>query len=236
MAKKKNYIPPSGHREEVEEMERFRKIIENGFSNNPWDRVGGKPDYSSDESERLDEVHTPNGPDKDMARFVKLMEGMYDTAEDAATSLVEASISDPEIAEALETSVIKGGVKIGKWQIRVRTDESRGKAKKYFDVRHSVSRQIIAKNLCIYEAALALVRYLNKGKTINGPEIQKVLRLERDYHSYKIDALTHNINSLRAEKRKDYDKAFILETRFKEAAVKARRLEEEIRSLSKSSL
>lgn len=225
---------PSSAREDVAEMERFRKIIEGGFSKDPWDRVGGKPDPSVTAPDRP--VSTANGEDKDMVKFVALMENMYGDPEKAAEKLVEASANNPEMAEALDTTTNKDGVKIGKWQIRVRTDESSGKKKKYFDVAHSVSKQVIAKNLYVYEAALALVRYLNKGKPINGPEIQKVLKTEQSYYSHRVDALTHQVNSLKALKRNDHEKSAILETRYQEAKAKALKLEEQLRSIAKSAL
>lgn len=229
------YFNKSISNEDVDEMKKFRQIIESGFSNDSRPCAGSDSVTArSSLNEGKKAIDTPNGPDADMVNFVNIMEGLYDGT--VVEKLAGAAINNPELAEALDTSVTNNGVNVGKWQIRVRTDESRGKAKKYFDVAHTISKQVIAKNLCIYEAALALVRYLNNGKPINGSEIKNLLNLERNYHSHMIDALTYKVNSLKAEKRKEYDRSFILETRYTESKAKALRLEKKIQDLSKTSL
>lgn len=227
-------------REDIDEMRRFRKIIENGFSADPWARVGGRPegiDSSGDlpNVEPLDtRIDENNSNDADMVRFVSIIDDLYGSPKEAAKKLMEASIDNTEIAEAIDTRVTDNGVQIGKWQIRVRTDESKGKPKKYFDVRHSVSKQVVAKNLYLYEAALALVRYLNKGLPINSSEIVSLLSLERNYHAHRVDALTHKIGRIKAEKRGDSDKAFVLENRYGVSVAKARKLEEQIKKIADS--
>ncbi len=223
------------HNTNLSEIDRFRQLIERGFSANPWARLGIE-EPANNNLNILDESDEEKAEGSESAQLFELTEILFSSAEQAAENLVSASIRNPEIAEALETTVNEQGVKIGKWQIKVKTDNSKGKPIKYFDVCHSITNQFVVKNLSIYEAALALVRYLNHGKSLNSREIQSILRLETQYYSKKVDALTHQVNALKSSKKGEHTRAFVLENRFKESAAKARRIEVQLRAAAKEAL
>jgi hypothetical protein len=218
-------------REEVAEMEKFKAIIEGfGSVSIPINESG----HSTSNA-----IQTSNGPDKDMKRFVQIMNNVdmnkvTNAAKVATKQLLTEAAFNPELAEALETTPTEDGVKIGKWRIRAKLSES--KKRKYFDVFHSTTNQTIAKNLFIYEAALALVRLLNKGKPINSPEIKQVLALEEQYASARTKALQYKITSLRALKENNVVKSEIYENRYDVIVAKALLLEENIRDISNIAL
>jgi hypothetical protein len=216
------------NRADVEEMERFRAIVE-GF--------GSAPDSTTPVQNCA--IQTANGPDKDMKRFVQIISDatiskITTAAQTATKQLLTEAANNPELAEALETTPTADGVKIGKWQIRAKLDES--KKRKYFDVFHSTTNQTIAKGLFLYEAALALVRYLNKGKPINSSEIRQILALEEQYAAARTKALQYKITSLRALKSKDLIKSEVFENRYDVAVANALVLEENIRHISNIAL
>jgi hypothetical protein len=172
---------------DIADMKRLRAIL-NGDS-----EVINPPNANptSQQTQRARAVATKNGVDKGMDNFKNIVDNFYKVAapmEGAAShavkQLLNESMSDVDVREALETEKTNSGIKIGKWEILIKEE---GKGKRY-DVVFLPSETVIANNLCLYEAAYALVRYLNSGKTINSDEVKQVLDLEEKYYSHRRDA------------------------------------------------
>lgn len=98
----------------------------------------------------------------------------------------EQASSEPMLAEAFNTQYDGSKVVIGdRYEIRIKpTAEA-----KSFDVVDSVTNQIIADNLCIYEAAYGIVKLLNKGYAALDPHIRKIVFLEQQYYNAKGEAI-----------------------------------------------
>jgi len=122
--------------------------------------------------------------------------------------LVEDSDTMPELGRAMSTERLRNGVRVGGWQIVVEGN----KAKKY-NVVSVHSGQQIAKNLYLYEAAEALVNYLNDGMMINNMKIQSLLLLEMDYAKHIEDAIQHKHACSRALDRGDDNKLEVSKVR-----------------------
>lgn len=219
---------------DIEELERFRTILRNGFSADPWARVGGKPNWA--EPNLIDVDMDDTIKSESITPIVEIITELYNTPTNAVEKLIEASSDNPEIAEALNTTKLDDGIIIGKWKICARLVGSGKKQRKQFDIINTLTKKTVVKMLCIYEAALAIVRYLNNGKHISSQEIQNVLQLEKSFYAHRTDSINYNINMIRALKRNDEEKAFVLETRKKDAIVKALQLEKEIQCLADSAL
>ncbi len=86
---------------------------------------------------------------------------------------------DDILLEAFQTERTDRGVRISEWEIII----NEGNVKTY-DVVHD--EIIIAKNLRLYEAALALTQELNAGSSINSSSIKSIL-LHEDVYSRNID-------------------------------------------------
>ncbi|NJO62655.1 MAG: hypothetical protein HC836_31825 [Richelia sp. RM2_1_2] len=150
--------------------------------------------------------------------------------------MLEISQSNPEIAEALSIKSDKNGVYVNKWYIKVRSAEVVGKVKKHFDIIDIVTKKVLVADLFLYEAALAIVRYLNTNKLLTSPEIANILFLEKKYTQSSIDALLHKRNMIKAQRDKNEEKAFYSESRYKDSLHKALKLESDIKGILKISL
>jgi hypothetical protein len=130
--------------------------------------------------------------------------------------LIEDARSMPELSRALSTERTSNGVRVGGWQIVVE-----GATSKKYHVVSVHSGQQIAKDLYLYEAAEALVNYMNNGTMINNMKVQNILRLEMEYAKHVEDAIQYKHACSRAIDRGDDDKLEISKVRFNEAKIKA---------------
>ncbi len=103
------------------------------------------------------------------------------TADDAPTH------SRSELATALVTEATTNGVRIGSWEIDVQS----GDVGKYYQIIHTITREPIASDLRLYDAARAIASALNEGKTFTSPEIRKIIAAESEYSKHLMDAVQH---------------------------------------------
>jgi len=217
-----NDLPPVGvtTQQEVAEMDKFRRIME-GFNDNTAGMTPSVAPRTSNQGIPTSPTATAAAqPDPAMGNFTNIINDLYGGAAQHAVEVLTES-TDPVVVEALDTHKTNAGVKIGVWEIVSRTEKINLKEEKVFDVRRSTSKEIIADSISVYEAAHALVRYLNNGYTINSKEVSNVLELEESFFSCREDAKMFKIRAIQARKRGDENKAAIMEDRFDYAKANA---------------
>lgn len=222
------------------EMLKFAQIME-GFNNATPD-----PMDSVDTVTNSDNTYYPQPAiappvsmtpkDDAMFNFTNIVDGFTKSMTGAAQEVIEESQHNPILKEALETSVVDDGIKIGKWKIVVNLVETAGQKKKHFDVVHSITNQVIAEDLWLYEAALGLVRFLNRGFPINGKEIKRILFHEENFATHKQDALMFREKVEVAMEKGDHEKVSIYEARFDFSKDKALRAKKSITQLTESAI
>lgn len=131
----------------------------------------------------------------------------------ASESFVAESESDRQLRRALSTEKTSNGVRVGSWEIISNAGE-----RKTWNIRHIKTKDEIASDLCVYEAAQALVHMLNDGRKINDPEVKEVLALEEQYARNLSDAVSYR-RVLRAGS--STTKQAVLEDRFENARGRA---------------
>jgi hypothetical protein len=129
------------------------------------------------------------GPGVPTRQDISAMADVLRRLNTVTTQVLAESHSDPQLKEALETMPTPQGVRIGAWQIQENTDSDRLVNKHNWSVINKYSNDVIAHELGLYEAALALVKMLNKGMYINSQPVRELLEAEAAYTSHKMDAL-----------------------------------------------
>jgi hypothetical protein len=157
---------------------------------------------------------------QDMKRLMMAMssDALNDGISQVSQHLREDARAMPELSRAMDTQRTSNGVRVGGWQIVVEGEKTSGKKYHVVSVH---SGQQIAKDLYLYEAAEALVNYLNNGTMINNMKVQSILRLEMEYAKHVEDAIQYKHACSRAIDRGDDDKLEISKVRFNEAKTKA---------------
>jgi hypothetical protein len=137
----------------------------------------------------------------------------------------DARMSRP-FRDALITEATPRGARVGAWEIQVHES---GKSKSY-DLLHSDTGDVIARDLRLYEAAQALTEALNDGESITGPTIRDILRIEEDYSRNLQDAIQFRHAGRIAESKGDMRKAAICEDRYGAARQRALTARAELRT------
>ena len=150
---------------------------------------------------------------QDISAMADVMRRLESAVNNASNDMINNSITDAQLQEALITKPTQSGVKIGIYKIDQSLDESRVAGKQYFNVVNSTTGTMVAHELSLYEAAHALVRFLNNGKYFNSVEVRQLLEAEASYTSHKIDAVRFHRMMLKAQKSGDGTKSQLMETR-----------------------
>ena len=150
---------------------------------------------------------------QDIAAMADVMRKLESAVNSASTNMINSSLTDNHLQEALITKPTKSGVKIGIYKIDQSLDEGRVAGKQYYNVVNSTNGTMVAHELSLYEAAHALVRFLNNGKYFNNVEVRQLLEAEASYTSHKIDAVRYHRMMLKAQKSGDMSKSQLMETR-----------------------
>lgn len=136
---------------------------------------------------------------------------------------------DLELAEAIQTERTATGVNVGKYQIMIKENPKRLAGKQYYSIYHSVTNDIIADDLSLYETALTAVRLLNSGKFTNCKEIRRLFEQDDLYTAHRVDALMYK---RRVMTTKDPVKHDIYESRYQASLDKAMVAKKQIKTLS----
>jgi hypothetical protein len=167
--------------------------------------------------------YTPSS-NADVSAMKSILESFYGAAEDALTETFEVSNYDPKLKEALHTKKTNEGVMIGRWEVRVKLVESQSrnqKPRKHYDVLNPATGETMFSELVIFEAAHAIVRYLNKGLTAEHPKIQEIADLEEIYRRNRQDAMIFKKRFERCQELKEMAAGEVFEARHQKARAQA---------------
>lgn len=145
-----------------------------------------------------------------MAQVMRRLDGVVTKT---SQHMVTESAGDRELKEALQTTSDASGVKIGVYKIKTDVDETRTAGKQYHSVVNSVTGDVLAHELSLYEAAHGLVRMLNNGLYINSRSVRDLLEAEAAYTSHRIDAIRFNRQIKKCVSQGDQERAQLMETR-----------------------
>lgn len=136
---------------------------------------------------------------------------------------------DAELVEALQTERTASGVNVGKYQIMIKENPKRLAGKQYYSIYHSITNDVIADDLSLYETALAAVRLLNNGKFANSKEIRKLFEQDDLYTAHRVDALMYKRRLMNTANDVKHD---IYESRYQASIDKAMLAKKQIKILS----
>lgn len=164
--------------------------------------------------------HSVSG-NTDAAAMKKILESFYGAAGEAVNETVSVSNHDAGLREALQTQRTDEGAIIGSWEVRVKINESAGTKRKVYDVRHPGSKEVLFNDLVIFEAAHAIVRYLNKGLATTHPKIVEIADLEEIYRRNRQDAMIFKKRYERCVELKETAAGEVFEARYQKARAQA---------------
>ncbi len=195
-------------RSDVDQMAKFMLAVEN--HNKPSSNVANSV--------------TPSKPviTGDVAEMKAILERFHSATDNV---LAEAEF-DADLRESLLTEKIDNGARIGGWEIVAnKTDKT-----KMYDVINSTTREKIAADLLLYEAAYGLVQYLNNGGYINSVEMLNLLRAEQAYANavHDVRLYKHHI-----KKSPNSSRVSIYEDRYQAASRAAETAKRLVEKLSK---
>lgn len=147
----------------------------------------------------------------------QLARAVDDGVQQTSMILMEDSEAMPDLKRAMATQRTANGVRVGGWQIIAEGEKNSAR----YHVVSVESNQQIAKNLYLYEAAKALVNYLNEGLMINNMKVQSILGMEMEYAKHIEDAIQHKHACSRAIDRGDDARLEVSKIRFNESKTKA---------------
>lgn len=150
---------------------------------------------------------------QDISAMADVMRKFQAAVDNTSTHLINRSVHDSVLQEALVTTSVPQGVAIGYYKIEQKLDESRIAGKQYYNVINNSDNTLVAHELSLYEAAHALVKMLNAGKYFNSRQVLELLEAENSYTSHKIDAVRYHKLMIRANKNQDIVKSQLMETR-----------------------
>jgi hypothetical protein len=181
--------------------------------------VGNAPPAMTDVATGLAEATALTGnPDANAMKVI--LERFQMAAED----LTEAAKTDVDLRESLYTSKTDSGTRIGSWEIIFKQVDGT----RIFDLVNVATREPIATDLMLYEAAVSLARCLNDGISITDKRVRDIIVLEDEYVKNRIEA-AHFKSHLKHMRSKGKDtRAAIAEDRFDEASRKAIEAQERI--------
>lgn len=165
---------------------------------------------------------------QDIDAMKKVLESFNKAGNMALTEVSDAARLDPEINDLYNTAMT-GNVKIGNiFEVRVREIESLKGKKKVFDIYNAATNECLADDLFLYEAAYAMVKYLNRGNNLLSSEIRNIAKLEREYAACRTDAGIFRVRLRESLQKGNRQKTQLYETRFNDAKDKALTIKAEI--------
>jgi hypothetical protein len=150
--------------------------------------------------------------------------------------MLNETVVDPTLTEAMQTQSMPDGVKIGVYKIISRMDESRVAGKQHFSVVNNTTGETLAHELSLYEAAHSLVRLLNQGMFFNSEPVRSLLEAEAAYTGHKIDAVRYHRMARRLQRENQLAKADLMETRKQSSMDRAMTAKAQVKKIYKNSL
>jgi hypothetical protein len=158
----------------------------------------------------------------DASDMKRILESFYGAAGSAVQDVIETSAHDRDLREAMITTRTPQGVAIGAWEVRARlTESTTGPQRKIYDVLQAGSTEKLFDGLVIFEAAHAIVRYLNKGLGTTHPKITEIADLEETYRRNRQDAVIFKKRYERCLELKEMAAGEVFEARYHKARAQA---------------
>jgi hypothetical protein len=215
--------------DDIEQMRRFRKIMESA------DASPTKPtteNHSSSPKRVAPAVGLVGGNEQQAMK--EILERLHRVAGDASYQLNEEASYDPEVREALHTLATPNGVMIGGWEVKISLDESSKNNRKFYTVVNTTTKEIVSENLIIHEAALAIVKYLNKGYMADHVKIKEVLDLEETFNRNRMDAKIFKHRFNRCQQLDEQEASDVFASRYQTARANALAAQDQIQNIFKS--
>jgi hypothetical protein len=210
---------------EVEEMARIRRIL-NGEYQEEVQEVARNHVRQVNEHHDAADINS-NDPKEQMKA---ILQRFNQGASNSVQRIQEDTSTHPAFESALKTEVIPGGVKIGSWEIRVYEDAGN----KTYDVCHVQTSEPIARDLTLYESAVAITKLLNKHVSINSAQVREVLELEENYSRARTDAALFKRKARRMNESANEFEAHVADARYQEARATAIKFRDKLKSLNNS--
>lgn len=186
---------------------------------------------SAGTAERYSDEPLLSGPgvtSKDIDAMKNILGKLHNLPVPGRASVLNEAV-DPELEEAIQTDRTANGVNVGRYQIMIKENPKRLAGKQYYSIYHSVTNDVIADDLSLYETALAAVRLLNSGKFANCKEIRRLFEQDDIYTSHRVDALMYK---RKLNKNADPFKQDIYESRYQASLDKAMTAKRQIKNLA----
>lgn len=193
---------------EVEEMARIRRIL-NGEYQEQVHEVARNHISQVNESYDLADINSEDPKEQMKAILQRFNQG----ASSSVQRIQEDTATHPAFEAALKTEKTPSGVKVGSWEIKVYEDQGN----KTYDVCHVQTSEPIARDLTLYESALAITKLLNKHVSINSAQVREVLELEESYSRARQDAALFKRKARRMNESANHFEAHVADARYQES-------------------
>ena len=172
----------------------------------------------------------------DISAMADVLNKLNSVSNDVVKEMVTESEYNPNMDLVLNTSRNKTGVKVGRYQIMIKEDEKRLAGKQYYSIYNTRTNDIIADDISLYETALTVVKFLNGGKYVNNSDVRKLFEYDDAYTSHKQDAIRFKRAMKVAERKSNYAKYELYESRQQASIDRAMAAKKSIKNFNKLDL
>jgi len=220
-----NFNPIGPSSQDISEMQKLINMMNGVEDSTPAPQPQAAPT-------RAAPTASPQVVSSDKDAMKAILESFNAAAGDALYETVEeAKKYDPRLLEAIQTKRTDEGAIIGAWEVRVKLTETLGAERKMYDVMHPGTKEVLFQDLVVFEAAHAIVRYLNKGLVTTHPKITEIADLEEIYRRNRQDAVIFKKRYQRCVELKEMAAGEVFEARYHKARAQAIVANDSIRTI-----
>ena len=172
-----------------------------------------------------------SGPGQVSPKAINAMADILTKLNNVSDQVVTDSRFNPQLDEAIHTQRTSTSVKVGNYEIMIKEDANRIAGKQFYGIYNTVSGDIIADDITLYETAILVVKSLNSGKYTNSSLVRNLFEADDRYTAHRTDAISFKSRARSAERRGDYNKSEIFESRFQSSVVAANAAKTDIKRL-----
>ena len=212
---------------EVEEMARIRRILSGEYQEEVQEVARNHITQVNESSVHYDAADINSDDPKEQMKAI--LQRFNQGATNSVQRIQEDTATHPAFESALKTEKTRTGVKVGSWEIKVYEDQGN----KTYDVCHVQTSEPIARDLTLYESALAITKLLNKHVSINSAQVREVLSLEEDYSRARTDAALFKRKARRMNESANHFEAHVADARYQEARATAIKYRDKLQSINR---
>jgi len=172
-----------------------------------------KPTTNSNASNAVELAGPGQVTNADISAMADVLTKLNSVSNQVVGEMITEAEHSPVVDLALNTSRNDDGVKVGKYQIMIKEDPKRLAGKQYYSIYNTRTNDIIADDLSLYETALSVVKLLNNGRYANSSDVRSLFEHDQTYTSHKQDAVRYKRAMIVAERKGDFTKHGIYESR-----------------------